>query len=128
MKKKITDERLIELLLTHGSVKSTAAAIGMSTRAIYARLSDPSVRQMYAEARGQLLESATATLCDALGDAVDFLHHTVCDPDAPIALKIQCADSLLRHAVRYVEVADVTNRLSALEQKLDEVEGGNAQL
>lgn len=126
MKKKITDEHLIELLLVHGSVKATAAAIGMSTRAIYARLADPNVRQMYADARGQMLENATATLCDALGDAVDFLHHTVCDPDAPLALKIQCADSILRHCVRYVETADVTNRLSALEQKLDEAEGGNA--
>ena len=126
MKKSLTNEKLVELLLVHGSVKATAAALGMSTRAIYARLADPAVRQMYAEARGQMLENATATLCDALGDAVDFLHHTVCDPDAPLALKIQCADSILRHCVRYVETADVTNRLSALEQKLDEAEGGNA--
>ena len=126
MKKKITDERLIELLLVHGSVKATAAAIGMSTRAIYARLSDPSVRQMYADARGQILENATATLCDALGDAVSFLHDLVIDPDAPLGLKVQSADSLLRHCVRYVETSDVVSRLSALEQKLDEVEGGNA--
>ena len=126
MKKKITDERLIELLLTHGSVKATAAALGMSARAIYARLADPNVRQMYADARGQMLENATGNLCESLNSAIDFLHSVVDDREAPIALRIQSADSLLRHAVRYVEVADVTNRLSALEQKLDEVEGGNA--
>ena len=126
MKKKITDEHLIELLLVHGSVKATAAAIGMSTRAIYARLADPAVRQMYADARGQMLENATGNLCESLNSAIDFLHSVVDDKEAPLALKIQCADSLLRHAVRYVEVADVTNRLSALEQKLDEVEGSNA--
>ena len=125
MKKKITDEHLIELLLVHGSVKATAA-IGMSTRAIYARLADPAVRQMYADARGQMLENATATLCDALGDAVSFLHDLVIDPDAPLGLKVQSADSLLRHCVRYSETCDVLRRLSALEQKLDEVEGGNA--
>ena len=126
MKKSLTNEKLVELLLVHGSVKATAAALGMSTRAIYARLADPAVRQMYAEARGRLLESATGNLCESLNSAIDFLHSVVDDREAPIALRIQSADSILRHAVRYVEVADVTNRLSALEQKLDEVEGGNA--
>ena len=126
MKKSLTNEKLVELLLVHGSVKATAAALGMSARAIYARLADPNVRQMYAEARGRLLESATGNLCESLNSAIDFLHSVVDDKEAPLALKIQCADSLLRHAVRYVEVADVTNRLSALEQKLDEVDGGNA--
>lgn len=125
MKKKITDEHLIELLLVHGSVKATAAAIGMSTRAIYARLSDPSVRQMYADARGQMLENATATLCDALGDAVSFLHGLVIDPDAPLGLKVQSADSLLRHCVRYSETCDVLRRISELEKRLDEAEANN---
>ncbi len=125
MKKKITDERLIELLLVHGSVKATAAAIGMSTRAIYARLSDPAVRQMYAQARGQMLETATATLCDALGDAVRFLHGLVIDPDAPLGLRVQSADSLLRHCVRYSETCDVLRRISELEKRLDEAEANN---
>ena len=124
--KKITNEALVEMLLTHGTIKKTAAALGISARTIYNRLRDPATRELYAQARGQLLESATANLCESLNSAIDFLHSVVDDKEAPLALKIQCADSLLRHAVRYVEVADVTNRLSALEQKLDEVEGGNA--
>ena len=126
MKKTLTDEKIIEMLLIHGSVQKAAAALGLSARTIYNRLKDPATRELYAQARGQMLENASTTLCNALGDAVDFLHHTVCDPDAPLALKIQCADSILRHCVRYVETSDVVSRLSALEQKLDEVEGGNA--
>ena len=125
MKKKITDEHLIELLLVHGSVKATAAAIGMSTRAIYARLADPNVRQMYADARGQMLENASTTLCNALGDAVSFLHGLVIDPDAPLGLKVQSADSLLRHCVRYSETCDVLRRISELEKRLDEAEANN---
>ena len=125
MKKKITDEHLIELLLVHGSVKATAAAIGMSTRAIYARLADPNVRQMYADARGQMLENASTTLCNALGDAVSFLHGLVIDPDAPLGLKVQSADSLLRHCVRYSETCDVMRRISELEKRLDEAEANN---
>ena len=128
MKKSLTNEKLVELLLVHGSVKATAAALGLSARTIYNRLRDPATRELYAQARGQLLESATTNLCESLNSAIDFLHSVVDDREAPIALRIQSADSILRHAVRYVEVADVTNRLSALEQKLDEVEGGNAQL
>ena len=123
--KKITNEALVEMILTHGTIKKAAAALGISARTIYNRLRDPATRELYAQARGQLLESATATLCDALGDAVDFLHHTVCDPDAPLGLKVQSADSLLRHCVRYAETCDVMRRISELEKRLDEAEANN---
>ena len=125
MKKTLTDEKIIEMLLIHGSVQKAAAALGLSARTIYNRLKDPAVRQMYADARGQMLETATATLCDALGDAVSFLHGLVIDPDAPLGLKVQSADSLLRHCVRYSETCDVLRRISELEKRLDEAEANN---
>ena len=124
--KKITNEALVEMLLTHGTIKKAAAALGISARTIYNRLRDPDTRELYAQARGQLLESATASLCDALGDAVDFLHHTVCDPDAPLGLRVQSADSLLRNAIKYSETCDVLRRVAEIERRLDEAENDNA--
>ena len=123
--KKITNEALVEMLLTHGTIKKTAAALGVSARTIYNRLRDPDTRELYAQARGQMLENATATLCDALGDAVDFLHHTVCDPDAPLGLRVQSADSLLRNAIKYSEACDVLRRVAEIERRLDEAENDN---
>ena len=123
--KKITNEALVEMILTHGTIKKAAAALGISARTIYNRLRDPATRELYAQARGQLLESATATLCDALGDAVDFLHHTVCDPDAPLGLRVQSADSLLRNAIKYSEACDVLRRVAEIERRLDEAENDN---
>ena len=123
--KKITNEALVEMLLTHGTIKKAAAALGVSARTIYNRLRDPDTRELYAQARGQMLENATATLCDALGDAVDFLHHTVCDPDAPLGLRVQSADSLLRNAIKYSEACDVLRRVAEIERRLDEAENDN---
>lgn len=123
--KKITNEALVEMLLTHGTIKKTAAALGISARTIYNRLRDPDTRELYAQARGLMLESATGNLCDALGDAVSFLHGLVIDPDAPLGLKVQSADSLLRHCVRYSETCDVLRRVAEIERRLDEAENDN---
>ncbi len=125
MKKTLTDEKIIEMLLIHGSVQKAAAALGLSARTIYNRLRDPATRELYAQARGQMLENASTTLCNALGDAVSFLHDLVIDPDAPLGLKVQSADSLLRHCVRYAETCDVMRRISELEKRLDEAEANN---
>ena len=125
MKKTLTDEKIIEMLLIHGSVQKAAAALGLSARTIYNRLKDPATRELYAQARGQMLENVSTTLCNALGDAVSFLHGLVIDPDAPLGLKVQSADSLLRHCVRYSETCDVMRRISELEKRLDEAEANN---
>ena len=45
MAKKVTDEKLLEMMLIHGGVQGAAIVLGISENAIYKRLKDDSFRQ-----------------------------------------------------------------------------------
>ncbi len=127
MKKQVTDEKLVELLIIHGGVKGAAVACGLTQRAIYARLKKPSFRAEYDERRQQTLDDATLQLADSVGDAVTLLRRTVKDGESPAALRLQAAEALLRHALRYTEMTDTLRRVAELERKLDNMEAANEE-
>ncbi len=120
MRKKLTDEALIEMLLVHGGVKGAAVATGLSERAIYQRLQNPAVRAKYDEMRSLSLEGATMALSGSLVDAVNLLHDVVTDEHAQTSLRIQSADALLRHSLRYAEFTSLQKRIEQLEKALQE--------
>ena len=125
MKKAIPDEKMLELLLTHGTVRETAAALGISARAIYSRLAKPEFRRQYDELRATVLENGTAVLGDAVSDAAQYLHGVLDDEVATIGQKIQAADSIFRHHLRYAEFSVLQRRVEELEKRLDEAEANN---
>ena len=119
---KISDERLLELLLSCGGVSGAAKAAGMTERAVYSRLSKAEFRRRYDESRAAILENGVAILGDGVADAAAFLHTVVTDEMSPIALKIQASDAILRHNLRYVELANIQRRVEEVERRLDEAE------
>ena len=115
MAKKISDEKLLELLLVHGGVTGAAAASGLSRNAIFRRLQNEDFRSRYDTLQGVLLASAAGSMGDAIGDAVTTLRAIVNDPETAAGTRVAASDALLRHAARYCEVANVLKRLDALE-------------
>lgn len=113
--KKVEDSKLLEMLLVHGGVSGAAAVLGISRNAIYRRLRDDDFRAEYDKLQGILLSTAAAGMADSLSDAIGLLRGVINDEDANINSRVSAADSLLRHTVRYVEIASVLRRLEALE-------------
>ena len=116
MAKKITDEKLLEMLLIHGGVRGAAAACGISQNAIYKRLQDSAFRGRYDAMQGAMLSTVAAGMTAALDKAVGALVGVLDDPNASPGLKVNAANALLNHANRYIESANILRRLEALEQ------------
>ena len=115
MAKKVSDEKLLEMLLVHGGVRGAAAVLGISQNAIYKRLKDDSFRQQYDVMQGALLSTAAASMVNALDKAVSALLAVLNDTEASAGLKVSAANALLNHCCRYVETSNVLRRLEALE-------------
>lgn len=115
MGKKVTNEKLLEMLLVHGGATGAAAALNISRNTVFKRLQDPLFRAQYDRLQGTIIATTTAALADCLGDAVNALRAVLSDPEASTGLKIQAADSLLRHSLRYAEMANFESRIAALE-------------
>lgn len=122
MAKTITDEKLLELLLVHGGVKGAASATKLTERAIRARLMNEEFRKKYDAMRELSLENATMAMSDTLSDAVGVLRSMVNNAALSPSIRLQSADSLLKHALRYTEFVALSRRVSELESKLLETE------
>ncbi|MBE7009105.1 MAG: hypothetical protein E7422_08230 [Ruminococcaceae bacterium] len=119
MAKKVTDEKLLEMLLVCGGTGGAASALGISRNAIYKRLQDPVFRSQYEAAQGIILSAAAASLTAALDDAVGCLRDVMGSCSASPAIKIQAANAILTHCNRYVESANIVRRLDELEEAAD---------
>lgn len=116
MAKKITDEKLLEMLLVHGGASGAAAALGISRNAVFKRLQDPVFRAQYDAAQGVVLSTAAASMTTALNDAIGCLRDVVIDKSVSAAVRVQAANALLTHCNRYIESANILRRLEELEE------------
>ena len=115
MPKKIDDGKLIEILVETGSVSATSRKTGLTTSAIYKRLRQSEFRLAYEEAQDSVVSAVAGSLTQALDGAVAALVEVVNNPLNSPGLRISAADSLLRHATKYIETANILRRIADLE-------------
>lgn len=115
MAKRVSDEKLLEMMLIHGGASGAAAVLGISRTAVFKRLQDPVFRAQYDAAQGAVLSAAAASMTGALDAAIGCLLAVVEDSTASAGIRVQAADRLLSHCCRYVESANILRRLDELE-------------
>ena len=121
----VTDERLLALLIEHGSVTRVAKIAGLSRNAIYMRLrQNEDFRTKYEEAKNAVLQDACGAISTKLETAAAVLYDVATNDRAAVSVRVSAADSLLRHGLRYIEQGEILKRLDALEQAMNESGGG----
>lgn len=115
MQKK-NDEIILSALLVCGSVRAAAKIAECSETTIRTRLNDDDFRQRYEQAKGAILTEACDAISARLTLAVDTLCEVLEDTKNAATVRVSAADSLLRHGLRYVEVANILARLDAIEK------------
>lgn len=113
----IPDETILSALLSFGSVRKASEQLGCSRDTIYRRLQREDFKQRYKALQGAVVDVACADIVSALTDAIEALHAIVVS-DANDNAKISASDALLRHGIRYLEVSNILDRLSRLENRM----------
>ncbi len=116
MAKKVSDEKLLEMLLVHGGVGGASTALGITKNAIFKRLQDPVFRAQYDAAQGLILSTAAQSMTAALDSAIGCLCRIVKDYEVSPGIRVQAANALLTHCNRYIESANILRRLEELEE------------
>lgn len=112
---KVSDEVLIAALIKHGSYQKAAAELGITKNTITNRFKRDDFRNRYEMAKSALLQDAVDSMKMQLKSAVSTLVTVMNDKESPASVRISAADSLLRHSVRYIEIAEIESRISKLE-------------
>ena len=102
-KKKISDEQLAAALLQHGTIRRTAAEVGISERTINDRMHDANFRMLYAEARNDVLRKSVAALNAKLLEAVRVTTEIMSDEEINAAVRLQACQTVINAACRLSE-------------------------
>lgn len=115
-RKRLTDEAIIAALIAEGSIKGAAASLKCTARTLYDRMKSPEFKDLYAQAKADILKTATAKLQGKLCEAVDTLTEIMTDTEAAKQTRANCAVSILQYGARFTETTDILERLEAIEE------------
>jgi hypothetical protein len=107
-------EKAIAALLSEASIKNAAAVAKVSERTLCYWLKQPAFAREYRAARQQVVEHAITVLQRATSVAVATLYKNLrCQKPAT---EVLAASKILEHAIGSLEIFDLAQRVSELEQ------------
>ena len=113
---KFSDEEIIDALLTTGSERAAADLLGCSRSSIQTRKKNPTFKIRFEKARGEIVNSAVDQMRANLSTAVSTLAEIMRDSEVAPSIRVQSADLILRHFLRYFETSELLKRVEKLEE------------
>lgn len=114
--KAVSNEQIIAALLQHGTVKEAAAAAGTAPRTIYDRMTDKDFKAAYSEAKTDVLRAAVFSINSRLSAAVDVIAGIMTDEEATPATRLQAAQIILNHGLKFSDRLTKDERANQLER------------
>lgn len=99
----VSDEQIIAALLNNKTLKTAAAAAGISERAIYDRMNDGDFQALYKAAKADLIRAAVFNLNSKLQEAIDTVAEIMADQDNNAAIRLQAAQTILNNAGKFAQ-------------------------
>jgi hypothetical protein len=114
---KKVDDALILALACGTPVEAAALKAGVSERTVYRRMQDPQFRQRIKATRSDMVERAASILTAANMQAVKTLL-SLQETSVSEAVRLGASKAVLEYSIRFREIADLEERLKALEQQV----------
>ena len=115
---RISDERMIEALITTESITKCAEVLGCNRKSIYDRMKKP---EFYAKLQQQRKDSFTLTtskITNAQEMAVQTLIDIMNSTDATDGCKIKASQIILDTCVKVTQQVDIIDQIHELKQML----------
>lgn len=114
--RKQADQQLLLALACGATVENAARKAGVSESTVYRRLADPDFRRQLQGFRADMVQRTAGTLTAAATEAVKTLL-ALQQASVPAAVRLGAARAVLEIGMKLREVADLEDRLAALEEQ-----------
>jgi hypothetical protein len=121
--RKKAEDALLLALACGATVEAAGRQCGLSERTIYRRLREPDFRQRLQDVRNDMVQRTAGTLTAAATEAVRTLLDLQ-KPTAPPPVRLGAAKAILEIGMKVREVAELEQRLQALEVQVASNAGG----
>lgn len=98
-KTKVTNEELCSALLTHNTIRETAAFLKVSERTVYKQMSNKEFRQIYEHAQADIFNNTVVACQNKLLEAIECIGDIMNDKSVNAQTRLQAAQTLLKNAV-----------------------------
>lgn len=102
----ISDEKLAAALITNGTVKQTAAVVGISEKQIYNRMKDEAFKEIFDYAQADLLAGTLAKCQSHITNAIDTVAAIMTDTTINAQTRLQAAQTIISQSVKLYEITD----------------------
>ena len=114
--------KALEALLDGLNVQDAAVVAGVNRKTLGRWLSyDVEFWTAYQRHSNSSLQLAARRLTTKLDGAVELLTSVMEDDDAPAGVRLRAAQQVIDGSLKLLEVADIQQRLAALEERLERV-------
>lgn len=96
----ISNEEVIAALISNGTIREAAEAVGLSERAIYERMKQGDFQALYKSAKADTIRAAVTALNDRLQRAIETITGIMEDQEVNPATRLQAAQTILNQAAR----------------------------
>jgi hypothetical protein len=120
--RKKSEDKLLMTLACGASVESAARECNLSARTVYRRLGEPAFRRRLQRLRSDMVQRTAGTLTAASGEAVRTLIELM-KSGVQAATRLGAARAVLESGVKLRELAEIEDRLTEMEQRLDQRSG-----
>ena len=99
-------------------MKDAAKAAGVEKRTIYRWLDNPTFHDELTRRKSKAVDAASVRLAGSMSASVGVMQSIRDDKQAADSIRLRAANYLLGHALRYIEMQDVIERIEAIEARL----------
>ena len=92
------DEEVIAALISNGTQREAAAALGVSERTLFERMQDGEFKALYKSAKADILRAAVFNMSSRLNEAVNTIAEIMKDKDASPSTRLQAASIIIKNS------------------------------
>jgi phage terminase small subunit len=111
-------QRFVQALLAHGNITKAAEAVGISKRTALRYMKDDNVRKMLVELQQETLRAVCQKALDEMMRALSVLVDIASDATTPAPARVSAARTIIDAATKLYDVANLSERVRTLEQKI----------
>lgn len=113
---RITDEKMLEALITTGNIKESAEILGCTRKSIYDRLKKPEFYAKLQAERKNAFALASTQITDAQSTAINTLLNIMTDAESGTMAKVRSAQAVLDVALKVTQITDIVEEIQEIKQ------------
>lgn len=97
----VSDEQIVAALMTNGTQRAAAAAVGIDERTIYNRMNDGAFQAVYKSAKADLIRGTVSNLNMQIQAAIETVVDVMTNKENNAAVRLQAAQTILNNASKF---------------------------